>query len=255
MQAVLILITYFINSKLRGMENHLGNWQRSFGENGDLVLVVVLVAFGFWLLTGHSEILGLNPKPDAAAVATLVGALFGGAAILLGNWINRYNERKRAASDLRQRRTKLKALIAAELVDVFAGLIGTKELLDAALSTLNAGGHVDDQLDMTWIMPRNMPFTERLGVELLTLEQPAIDALVTLRSNLAITRKDMVAVTEGRERFGLLRITALSRGVAHGMAVLAKAFELIAPDRKLALQGQPPELAIAILNRMAGATD
>jgi hypothetical protein len=138
----------------------MGKWfaklKRSIVENGDLGLCIVLVVFGSWLLRCPNEILGQSTKLDGAAVATLVGALFGGAAILLGNWINRYNERRRAVTNLEQRRANLKAFIAAELVDVFAGLLGTKELLDAALRTLNAGGHVGEELDMTWIMPRSI---------------------------------------------------------------------------------------------------
>lgn len=39
--------------------------------------------------------------------------------------------------------------------------------------------------------PRQMPFTESLGMKLLALEQGVIDAIATLRSNLAATRKSM----------------------------------------------------------------
>lgn len=107
---------------------------------------------------------------------------------------------------------------------------------------------------MSWYFPRDMPLTDGLGVELLTLEQPAIDSFATLRSNLAITRMSMEEVTKGQARFGLLRITALSNGLRHDMGVLADAFEHIAPICKLALPDSQAELATVILRRMSAAT-
>ncbi|MDE1894280.1 MAG: hypothetical protein KGM46_11545 [Pseudomonadota bacterium] len=56
---------------------------------------------------------------DQAAAATLAGALFGGAAVVLGNGLNRWEDwRKR-----KNRVKSLKTLIAAELVDVACGLL------------------------------------------------------------------------------------------------------------------------------------
>lgn len=220
-------------------------WRRVV-DHSDLALAALLVVLGLGLIKWQSHPL------DAAAVATLVGALFGGAALLLGNWISRTNEKRRAAEAMAERRTKLKALIAAELVNVAAGLIGAKRLVDAALVTLQAGGPMDEQLDMSPYYPRDMPLTDRLGVELLILEQPAIDSLATLRSNLAITKMSMDEITRGA-RFGLLRITALSNGLGHDMGVLADAFEHVAPTRKLALPDQPAELATVILRGMSAA--
>lgn len=152
------------------------------------------------------------------------------------------------------RRTQLKTLIAAEMVNVAAGLIDAKSLVDAALTTLNAGGHVPDQTNLSSYLPRPMPFSDSLGAELLTLESPATDALATLRSNLAITRMTMESISLGRERFGLLTIIALANGLGHDMAVLADAFEHIAPTRQLAFLGQQAELATAILRRMSTGT-
>ena len=56
----------------------------------DLVLFVLLMAGALWLMYWQ------NNRLDAAAVSTLAGALFGGAAVVLGNWINRSNEWQRA---------------------------------------------------------------------------------------------------------------------------------------------------------------
>ena len=212
--------------------------------NSDLVLFIVLVAGGFCLVL--CPIHGF----DLGASAALAGALFGGAALLLGNWINRYNESDAAQTELETRRVKLRTLLAAELVNVAVSLIDAKRFVDAALTTLSAGGTVGRHQDMTWLMPPR-PFNDRLDLELLILEQPAIDALVTLRSNLFKTGRAMEAITEGRDGFGWLRVTALSGGLAHDMAVLIKAFERIAPDRKFVIDSRPPELVTSILKRMA----
>jgi hypothetical protein len=213
-------------------------------KNSDLVLFAVLIAAAFWIVL--CPIHGFDP----AASAALAGALFGGAALLLGNWINRYNESDAAETELEQRRTKLQTLLAAELVNVAASLIDAKRFVDAALATLSAGGSVDQHEDMTWVMPPR-PWSDHLDLELLILQRPAIDALVTLRSNLSKTSRAMEAITEGRDSFGWLRAAALSAGLAHDMTVLRKTFEHIAPDRKFVLDGRPPELVTSILQRMA----
>jgi hypothetical protein len=59
----------------------------------DLLLFIALVVFGVWCVASRPW--GL----DAPSAASLAGALFGGAAVLLGNWINRANERHRAVVD------------------------------------------------------------------------------------------------------------------------------------------------------------
>jgi hypothetical protein len=215
----------------------------------DLALFVALIAFGLWVIWTRPLAL------DAAAAASLAGALFGGAAVLLGNWINRSNERQKADVELEQKCTKLMTLIAAELVNVTAGLLDAKRLMDAAITTLKAGGAGVGQVDMNQYLPRGMPFTESLGVELLMLESPAVDALTTLRSNLAQTRRAMEG-TAGpvKATFGLslTTATALSNALAHDMTVLSEAFEHIAPTRKLILPGgEKPKLVTEILKLAA----
>lgn len=107
-------------------------------------------------------------------------------------WINRRDQQQRDLESLKQRRTTLKALIAAELVNMAAGLIGAKDLVDAALTTWKAGG-LSDHCDLSRHLPREMPFANSLEVELLTLEQPATDRLATLRRNLVITKARLTA--------------------------------------------------------------
>ena len=130
------------------------------------------------------------------------------------------------------------------------GLIAAKRYVDSALTSLGAGATIAGREDLTWIMPPR-PFSDRLDLELLILEQPAIDALVTLRSGLSRTRTAMADITEGRANFGLLRVTGLSNGIGHNMSVLAEVFQHIAPNRAFALDDNPPQPAISILRRLA----
>ena len=210
----------------------------------DPVLLVALIASGIWFVAFHPW--GLDPS----AAASLAGALFGGAAVLLGNWINRANSRYQIFREMEDRRVKLKALIGAELVNVAVGLTVAKKLMDAAIVSAMAQGPVPTQFDMTPYQPRAMPFTDSLGTELLFLEHQAIDALTTLRSNLAITQQEMDEITAGTP-FGLLKATTLSHGLGHDMGILAETLEHIAPARKLTFPGKEPELATTILKRAA----
>lgn len=214
---------------------------RSVVENIDVGLCVVLVAGALGLLAGLS-----TEKPDEAIVmATLAGALFGGASILLGNWIGRFNERLKTAEDLERRRDRLKALITAELVNVAAGLIGADEILDAARGTLESTGGVLSA-DLTSYLPRDMPFTFGLGVELCTFEQPIVDAIITLRSNLAITRESMEDVSNREGGAWRLQIVQVQNGLRFTMGIAAECFERIAPTRQLK-RGDKSELFSDVL--------
>lgn len=210
----------------------------------DILIVILLLLIGALLM--HWQ----NMK-SAEAIATLVGALFGGAALLLGNWINRWNERSKACKDLEKRVSKLKAMIAAELVNVACGLIDAKEMMEAAVRTAQAGGGLPNNEDLTRYAPRLMPFTDNLGSKLLILEQREIDVLTTLRSNLATTRMIMDEVSSGRRSFGLLTATQLDGSIRHDMKILSEAFEHFAPERKLALMGKDPQHATTILRRLS----
>jgi hypothetical protein len=175
----------------------------------------------------------------------------GGAALLLGNWINRWNERSKACKDLEERVSKLKAMIVAELVNVAFGLIDAKEMMDAAVRTAQAGGGLPNNEDLTRYAPRLMPFTDNLGSELLILEQRGIDVLATLRSNLATTRMSMDEVSSGRRSFGLLTALQLDGSIRHDMKILSEAFENFAPERKLGFMEKDPQHATTILRRLS----
>src|SRR5579863_5236144 len=112
---------------------------RRLASNSDFILFLALVAGGlyviFWPVQGF----------DPGASAALAGALFGGAALLLGNWINRYNQFSTEEAELAQRRDKLKTLLGAELVNVATTLIDAKRFVDSALISLRAGATISGQ--------------------------------------------------------------------------------------------------------------
>lgn len=215
----------------------------------DLVLFATLIGFGLWVVQARPWSL------DSPSAASLAGAVFGGAAVLLGNWINRSNERHKAATEQEQKVGNLKALIAAELVNVAAGLIGSKRLFDAGITSLQAGGPAGGQIDIDLYLPRDMPFTDSLGVELLILERPAVDALTTLRANLEQTKREMEECRPGlRATMGLAMLTAtrISDGLGHDMTILAEVIGHIAPDRKWKMsEQQEPQLLSDILLQAA----
>lgn len=159
-------------------------------ENTDLAICALLVIAAGLLLYGYDM-----RSTEGAAIATLVGAMFGGAAVLLGNWINRWNDRQVARKAQEAQVTKLKALIASELVNVAAGYLGARDTMAAAVTQTallkEQGGSPPRREDLSRDTPRPMPFTDRLGAELLFLEQREIDVLSTLRANLALTRMSM----------------------------------------------------------------
>ena len=211
----------------------------------ELAIFLLLIGAGAWLLRWQTN------RLDAGAVATLVGALFGGAAVLLGNWINRYNEIGRAQVERQEQQSKLKTLIAAELVNIAAGLLGGKALVDAALVSVRTGSGNVSGTELAGCIPRSMTFTNSLSAELLILDKVAIDALVTLQSNLADTRGSMEEVIDRRSQMGLILLGGLANGIAEDLRALATCFEHIAPTRKLALEGKPAEFAILLLRRAA----
>ena len=187
----------------------------------------------------------------SSALAPLVGALFGAAASLLGSSINGWNAGFKASREAKERVAKIKALIAAELVNVAAGLMDAKRYVDARLRTLDAGGSVPEGDDLTRYIPKPMPFTESLGTELLLLGQQDIDVLATLRSNLARTALSMREITEGKQRLNLLSLGRLEASIRYDLDILAQTFDQIAPERQLAIEEQSAEYASSILRRLS----
>lgn len=219
----------------------------------DLLLFVALVGLSIWVVAFPPW--GLKAEP----AASLAGALFAAAAVLLGNWISRSNEQHKAAARLERRSAALRALIAAELVNLTAGLLDSKHMMDAAIRTIRAGGPAPGKIDLSDYFPRAMPFMESLGVELLLLEVTAIDALTTLHANLAQTRRAMESnaqIVKGTAGLSLAIATQISQSLSHDMKILAEAFEHVAPIRKLQWPGEDqPKLVIDVLKNAARSPD
>jgi hypothetical protein len=62
---------------------------------------------------------------------------------------------------------------------------------------------------------------------------------------------NMEAITEARDHFGFLQISALAGGVRHDIEVLADAFAHIAPARQFRLSDRSAKPATTILRRLA----
>ncbi len=226
------------------LTNMRGHWKRT---GGWLPVVILVIASVLLLALGRHR--GLSDD----AVGGLVGSLIGAAAILSGVLFDRRQRRADELEEREERHRKLKTIIAAELVNVASGLISAKRFVDAAVhqATFTDPG---SKVDLSGQLPRPMPITNNLGVELLILTPREIDVLTTLRSNLTITEASMREETESKQAFGLLASKKIQGGIQHDMGILAEGFAEIAPDRKLALEGRAPELASACLARMSTET-
>jgi hypothetical protein len=211
---------------------------------GWLPVAILAVAAALLFVVGRHH--GLSDE----VVGGLGGSLIGAAAILSGVLFDRQQRRADDLLSKAEDRRKLKAIIAAELVNVAAGLIGAKNFLDSAVHETSTGRSVPSA-DLFRHLPRPMPFTDNLGVELLLLSQREVDVLATLCSNLAISKMSIGREIERGETVGWLACKKIQGGVRHDMAILAEAFTELAPERKLTLGGNGPELASTLLARMS----
>ena len=216
----------------------------------ELALALALVALGAWLLMHPPAKIGPG-ELDPSSWATLVGAIVGAAAILVGNSINRFAQRVTARDEQHVRATKLRALITAELVNVAVGHIQAKRALIAAHTSATAQGYVQSPTDLSAWYPRQMPLTDASGAALIDLEPGEIESLATVKANLAQTRSAMEEVSSGRSGFGLLRITVISDAISHDLRCLAEAFRRIAPTRQLQIPEEEPALASELLDHFA----
>jgi hypothetical protein len=219
--------------------------QRPMVKYTDLAFSVALVVAG---------LISLHCVKDAAAAAGLAGALFGGAAVLFGNWINRMFESRRAFEDLRQRRSSLRKLIAAELVTTAVGYINTKRELAISLSpdaSHVSGGFAPVLGAVGQHLPRGLPVIGNLGTELLILEESTIDALITFQGCLAMTRMNVDQAIERGPLVSRLMGMGIDPLISHDMGLLAECFEHMAPTRELQMPDKQPELASELLRRVA----
>ena len=202
---------------------------RRAGALTNLGLFVVLVCAASWLMWWQ------NNRLDAGAVATLVGALFGAAALLLGNLINSVDERARAREVLEARRAKVKTLISTELINVAVDLFNVKDSLDARMQQA-AQGVLITALRVDVGLPRGIPLSVALGAELLILQQAELDSLITLQANLEVTRQELQKASNQIAALTQTRVQGLIAGAKEDMELLAECFEAIAPQREMRLE-------------------
>jgi hypothetical protein len=96
--------------------------RRRLSEFADLIVGALLVIFALFLLWGHAV-------RSEDALATMVGALLGSAALFLGNWITRWNERRRQESEA----ANFRKGISDELVARTAQLVVARTAIATAL--------------------------------------------------------------------------------------------------------------------------
>ena len=211
----------------------------------DLVLALACVFVGVAL-----EVLrpfGLKWE-DAAS---LTGALVGAAAVLLGNSINRANERARGVEAHAERVNSMKAMIVAELVDVACGLLDAKRLIDRYWVSYLHGDTRREVFDTQQFRVRELPFTTSLGSELLHLGQVEVDAIATLRANLTIASESIAEFK--MKACDASDIRLVSEALGQTMLNLADAFERIAPERKIRPRSCSDAIPVAVVLKRASA--
>jgi hypothetical protein len=163
---------------------------------------------------------------------------------------DRHQRRRDELHANEERRQKLKALIAAELVNLAAGMIDAKRFIDIAVRAAELS-HPGSRGDLSKHLPRPTPFTNNLGVELLSLTKREIDVLTTLRVNLVTTETSITEAAQSKQALDLLTGKKIQSGLQHDLKILAEVFGEFAPERKLVLGDKEPELASVILARLA----
>ncbi|WP_197339417.1 hypothetical protein [Ralstonia solanacearum] len=210
----------------------------------DWILCLILAALGVAIVPWRP--MGLD-QPSAAALA---GALFGAAALLLGNAISRHHARSQAELERIDQAIKLRALIGAELVDVAAGLLEIHGRLSGAIATLLNDGEVAGA-DLAAFRLRELTYPAGLGADLLLLDRVTVHALATLRAHWSLTRQRLDEI-RADARLGLRQARSLSQAIAEDMQRLAVALNYTAPEHQLWHAGQS-ERVIALLSRAIAA--
>ena len=215
------------------------------------IISVALVTVGITIPIIGPTSFGLTPTDNAVLSGALGGALIGAAGALFALLVMDWRQQEAAADDRRRRIENAKKLIAAELVNAAMGMMAAKRNMDIAVETGEYGGILPEKENFDREMPRKFDLTDSLAAELLILPGDALDALVTLKSNMERTGEGLSEITSGRRRFGLLAAQQLSAALAHDMGILAECFDHFAPNRKFKIGEKEPELASAVLLRFA----
>ncbi len=217
------------------------------------LLIVVMAIVGVAMPSLGPRFFGLSPTDNAVLSGSLGGALIGAAGAMLALLIMDWRQQAAAEQARQQRQGNAeKLIITAELVNVAMGMITTKKTMDIAIGTAEQGVILPDEQNFERDMPRNMPLTDALAAELLILTADALDALVTLKSNIERTGEGLREISSGRRSFGLLAARQISTSLAHDMIILAECFDHLAPTRKFKMhKDSEPRMASAVLRDYA----
>jgi hypothetical protein len=153
----------------------------------------------------------------------LAGALIGGAGVILGGSLEAAERRRAAARDEEILRSKLKTLIAAELVSVALGYVTAHRFISGSLDALQHGAPAEPTTDLSEYGPTPLSWATALLSESLVLSERQLDILVTLGTNMAMTRLALREVGTGARPFNMLSAQRLKDGITHDMDILAQA--------------------------------
>lgn len=208
-----------------------------------MAALVVIAALVLWI----GPCVGLDP----AVSGSIVGALIGGAGVLLGITLDRAARHADERTADAEKRRRLKTLIAAELVNLAAGMLDAHRIITSDIEAIAAGA-VPGAFEAERYMPREMAIVSGMGAELLVLSEREIDVLSTLMSNLQITRGSIADRAAIGGALTLMDASLLKSEFAHDLGLVAEAFEEFAPTRKFRMPGAAAEeLATVLLRREA----
>lgn len=209
--------------------------------NFDILIMFALFTLGIVILINPWKLFEGDTK------GALAGALWGGATLLLGNWINRYNDRRLVEEEITGRRDKSKVLITSELDHVARNLFYAREKIDGIFSAINKVQVIDSQgLDMSRYYPQTLYFFDHLGIDIIILDKNTVDSLVALRSNLEMSKisTERLSRTTHIDASNAIKFSLILKS---NMDCLCKAFKNIEPNHKFKLGDQPEQLIIEML--------
>ncbi|MET1026051.1 MAG: hypothetical protein ABWY00_02700 [Dongiaceae bacterium] len=213
---------------------------------GKLVFNCLAVISTFVLLFGVGE-KRLNITSEGAiwlqAFAVIV-ALFVGLFVPIYQKA-RATERDRQKDD--DHAAKIRALIAEELGSCAAAHIPLHRMLRRHMELPPVAGRRQIPLE-DWPV-RAMPLTAAMGPDLLTLEKPQVAIITQLLCNILLSQEKHRRLSSGN--ISLHDLAVFSAEIGRDIELLATAFEMLAPNRRLQFAGHEPELASELLRQEA----
>ena len=195
--------------------------------NTDFFFSVLLFLLSYFILTNC--LLDWSKEQSAAAA----GALFSGAALLFGNWINRWSTTRRASDEAARRQEeslrKLKLMLAGEFQMLALGLADALKLLHAANVSRTAGGSVSKVPITKYLPPAGSCLMDSSNIELSALDEASLKALMNLRHNIWVSRNEFEDLSVQSEPT-MISLGKVLNGTQHTMQSLQAVIKQICPD-------------------------